>query len=133
MEWVARAIGAFYVFAGIVVVRAFYMDLFLDRALAAISLTKPQLKDRARTAWLGSIALATLLSGAALLLLAPIAAPLFVIGAVLQASYLLWAARHVPPKDADDQTGRRRTTNAFVIYLAVTLFVMWLQYQGFLG
>jgi hypothetical protein len=75
-------------------------------------------------------ALLTLASGAALMLLSPLAAPLFLANLAWQGGYLLWAEMALPPEDEDDARGRPQTKNAFVVYLAATAFVFWLAAHG---
>jgi hypothetical protein len=128
-QYAAIAVGAFYVFAGYVVLRAMMLNRVMDRLLAALndpSAPREQMKSRVLTA--GGVL--TLASGAALALLSPLAAVLFTANALWQGGYLLWAERALPPEDASDARGRQQTKNAFVVYLAATAFVMWLAAQG---
>ncbi len=74
----------------------------------------------------------TLASGVALATLSPLAPTLFIANAIVQGGYLAWAARALPPADADEARGRRQTQNAFVIYLVATAFVVWLHANGIL-
>lgn len=125
----AIAIGAFYAFAGVVVLRAMALDRVMDALLAAMndpSGPKEQMRGRVLTAG----AFLTLASGALLMLLSPLAAPVFVANAIWQGGYLLWAETALPLEDDDDARGRRQTKNAFVVYLAATAFVVWLGVQG---
>lgn len=126
---VAFAIGAFYVFAGVVVLRAMALDRVMDAMLAALNdPSGPKEQLRSRILMVG--AFLTLASGVALMLLSPLAAPVFVANALWQGGYLLWAETALPPEDEDDARGRRQTKNAFVVYLAATAFVVWLAVQG---
>lgn len=130
-QFAAIAVGAFYVFAGVVVMRAMVLDSAMNQMLAALNdpvAPKEVLKSRVLTAG----ALLTLAGGAALMLLSPLAAPLFAVGALWQAGYLLWAEKALPPEDDDEARGRQQTKNAFVVYLAATAFVVWLAAQGLL-
>lgn len=125
----AIAVGAFYVFAGFVVLRAAALDRVMDAFLAALndpSAPNEQMRSRVLTAG----AFLTLAGGVLLMLLSPLAAPMFVLNAVWQGGYLLWADKALPPEDADDARGRQQTKNAFVVYLAATAFVVWLAVQG---
>ncbi len=126
MEWVARAVGAFYIFAGVVVINAARQDDFLDRAIAQISGEKPDPAERLQTTILLGVAVLTLCSGLLLVLLSRWAAAAFVLNALLQAGYLLWARTNRPPQDALEARSRRQTTNAFVIYLVATAMVLGL-------
>ena len=130
-QFVAIAIGAFYVFAGVVVLRAMALDRVMDQLLAALNdpaAPKEALKSRVLT--VGGFL--TLGSGVALALLSPLAAVLFSVNAAWQGGYLLWADRALPPEDVSEAAGRRQTKNAFVVYLAATAFVLWLASQGHL-
>jgi len=130
-QFAAIAVGAFYVFAGVVVLRTMVLDRVMNQLLAALnepSAPKERMKSRVLT--MG--AYLTLAGGAALLLLGPLALPLFAANAAWQGGYLLWAERALPPEDDDEARGRRQTKNAFVVYLAATAFVVWLAMQGML-
>jgi hypothetical protein len=127
----AIAVGAFYVFAGVVVLRAMALDRVMDQLLAALnepSAPKERMKSRVLTVG----ALLTLASGVSLMLLSPLALPVFVANAVWQGGYLLWAEKALPPEDDDEARGRKQTKNAFVVYLAATAFVVWLAAQRLL-
>jgi hypothetical protein len=125
----AIAIGAFYVFAGVVVLRAIALDRLMDTLLAALNdPSAPNELMRSRVLMGG--AFLTLASGVVLMLLSPLAAPVFVANAVWQGAYLLWADRALPPEDGADARGRQQTKNAFAVYLAATAFVVWLWTQG---
>ncbi|MBN8913822.1 MAG: hypothetical protein J0H65_17540 [Rhizobiales bacterium] len=120
------AIGAFYVFAGYVATRAALTSHFIDRAIAAIAAKKPTRIESARSCWFLFSATLVLAGGVALLFLIDVAAWLFLACAAGQALYLFYLAPRVfDGEDAPDPTGRRQTTNAFVIYLAATAFVVW--------
>ena len=127
----AILVGAFYVFAGVVVLRAMALDRVMDRLLAALnepSAPKERMKSRVLTVG----AVLTLASGITLMLLSPLALPVFVASALWQGGYLLWAEKALPPQDDDEARGRKQTKNAFVVYLAATAFVTWLAAQGLL-
>lgn len=129
MSVVAVAIGVFYVFAGFVVMRAMAMEGLMDTVLAALT-NENDVNEERRTRFLRVGAFLTLTSGAALALLSPLAPWLFMANTLVQGGYLYWAERVLAPEDADEQKGRPRTKNAFVVYLAATAFVVWLQAQG---
>lgn len=125
-EIALRLVGAFYVFAGYVATRATLMSLFLDRAIAAIGATKPNQAELARSYWLLGAAALVLAGGAALMAVLDIAAWLFLASGVGQAAYLfVLAPRMLDAQDPPDEVGRRQSTNAFIIYLAATAFVVW--------
>lgn len=125
-EIALRLMGAFYVFAGYFATRATLMSLFMDRAIAAIGATKPEKAALARSYWLIGAAALVLAGGATLMALLDVSAWLFLASAVGQAAYLfVLAPRLLDAKDPPDEVGRRQSTNAFIIYLAATAFVMW--------
>jgi hypothetical protein len=127
----AIAVGAFYVFAGVVVLRAMALDRVMNQLL--VVLNEPSApKEVLRSRVLAIGAYLTLGSGVALMFLSPLAAPAFVVSALWQGGYLLWAERALPPEDDDEARGRRQTKNAFVVYLAATGFVLWLAMKGLL-
>ena len=121
-----RLVGAFYVFAGYAATRATLMSLFLDRAIAAIGATKPKRAELARSYWLLGAAFVVMAGGATLIALLDVAAWLFLASAVGQAAYLfIIAPRMLDADDPPDEVGRRQSTNAFIIYLAATAYVVW--------
>ena len=88
----AIAIGAFYVFAGVLVVRKVALDHVMDRLLAALSdPSAPNEGARTRALTVGGYL--TVAAGCALVLLSALALPLFVANALWQAGYLYWAER----------------------------------------
>lgn len=127
----AVCLGAFYVFAGVVVLRATALDRVMDQLLAALNDPSAP-KERRRSLALTAGGLLTLSGGVALMLLSPLATVLFVANAVWQGAYLLWAEKVLAPEDDDEARGRQQTKNAFVVYLAATAFVMWLAGQDYL-
>ena len=130
-QFAAIAVGVFYVFAGILVLRAIALDRVMDAMLEALNdPTAPNEKIRSRVLLAGAVF--TLSSGAALMILSPLSAPLFLANALWQGVYLLWAEKALPPEDGDDARGRQQTKDAFVAYLAATMFVLWLAMQGML-
>lgn len=131
MIYAAMAVGAFYVFAGFVVMRAMVLDRLMDHVLAALN-DSGSAKERMRSNVLSVGAFLTMASGVALAILSPLAVVLFAVNALWQGGYLLWAERSLPPEDDADKRGRQQTKNAFVIYLAATAFVLWLAGQGYL-
>lgn len=126
-----RAVGAFYAFAGYVATRSALMSSFLDGAIAAIGGSNPNRAETARTTWLLVSALVVFAGGVALIGLLDVAAWLFVLSALGQVAYLgLVAPRYFDRDDPPDEVGRRQTTNASVIYLAATAFVVWALWRG---
>ncbi|MDZ4738468.1 MAG: hypothetical protein SGJ03_01005 [Alphaproteobacteria bacterium] len=132
MNFLAIAIGAFYIFAGVVALRALRFDGLMDTVLEALEGKPQSVAGRLKGAILTAGAAFTLASGVALATLSPLAPTLFIVNAIVQGGYLAWAARALPPEDADETKGRRQTQNAFVIYLVATAFVVWLHANGIL-
>jgi hypothetical protein len=130
-EIILRLVGVFYAFAGYVATRAALTSRFLDRAIAAISLQKPKRSETLQSVWLLCAATIVLTGGVALLLLLDIAAWLFLLAALGQAAYLFVVApRYFDPEDPPEPSGRRQSTNAFVIYAAACAFVLWAAATG---
>lgn len=130
-QYAAIAVGAFYVFAGIVVLRAMVLDRLMDKLLAALNDPSAPVELWRSRALTGG-GLLTLAGGVALVLLSPLAAAIFLLNSLWQGGYLLWAERALPPEDESEARGRQQTKNAFVVYLAATAFVLWLAAQGLL-
>ncbi|MFA5899506.1 MAG: hypothetical protein WC829_10380 [Hyphomicrobium sp.] len=123
-----RIIGAFYAFAGFVATRAAMTSHFLERAIAAITMKRT---ESAQTAWLTSGAALVLAGGVLLLAGLQLAAWAFIASALGQAAYIfIIAPRVFDVEDPPDAQGRRQTTNAFVIYLAATAFIVWAAWRG---
>lgn len=124
-------VGAFYTFAGFVATRAGLSARFIDIAIAAIALEKPKPAETARALWMVLAGLVILAGGVALLLRTDLAALLFAVSALAQSIYLhIVAPRLLDPADPPDASGRRQTTNAFVLYLLATSFVLWAYAAG---
>ena len=130
MEWIARLVGAFYVFAGVLTVRQAINNWRLERVLGAFLGTPPS--EKAADVMLSIIAVLTLLSGLTLALLSRWAAPAFVACWLAQAGYLLWAQRWHVPEEPELLKLRRATINAFAVYTAPTLSVLWWSQSGVL-
>ncbi|WP_072396677.1 hypothetical protein [Hyphomicrobium sp. CS1GBMeth3] len=119
-------VGAFYAFAGYVATRAALTSHILDRAIAAIASTRPSNRETAQSMWLLAAATVVLAGGVALVFLLDIAAWLFLASAIGQALYLFYVApRYFDTEDPPDPRGRRQSTNAFVLYVLATAFVLW--------
>lgn len=128
--WIARGVGLFYVVGGLLTLRAARTNSFLDKALAALDGEPTSAAERLRgwTLWIGGGL--TTLGG---LLLAPLlkaAVAAFLLNAAWQAAYLAWASKALPPTDDAERLGRRRTTNAFLVWLVMTGLVLLLFEQG---
>ena len=110
----ARLVGAFYVFGGVMTLRAIAMDAVLDKALAAITLGRPDHDGELRRRVLTALSLVTAEAGGALLLLGGLAPWLFLLNLGLQAGWLFWARTRFPPEDEEDARGRRQSARAAV-------------------
>jgi 4-hydroxybenzoate polyprenyltransferase len=132
MHWLAYAIGAFYLLAGVIIIRAGRMNRMLDDAISQIGGTPTPFGERVRGIYAFVVGALTLVSGGALIALSRWAVPAFLVCSLVQAAYLVWAIRALPPGDAEESKGRRASMNAFIIYAAATAFVVWLDYTGVL-
>ena len=130
MEWIARLVGAFYVFAGVLTVRQAILNWRIERVFGAFMGTPPS--EKAADVMLSIIAVLTLLSGLTLAFLSRWAAPAFVACWLAQAGYLLWAQRWHVPEGPELLKLRRATINAFAVYTAPTLSVLWWSQSGVL-
>ena len=132
MEWVARALGAFYLVGGLFGIHVARMDGFLNKALRDIELKPVPWTEQVRTWLLWSAVLLTAASGLSLLLLAKWSVWLFALNLVGQCAYLIFAARWLKPEDALEQRGRNRTRNAAITWGVATLAVIWWTREGVL-
>ena len=131
IDLLLRFVGAFYVFAAYVGARASLMSLLIDRAIAAIGGTPPPRADLLKDYWLIFASVLVMIGGAALLFLLDVAVWAFLASSIGQAVYLFYAApRYFDVEEPPDETGRRQTFNAFVIYLVATAFVVWAASAG---
>lgn len=130
MIWAAYALGAFYLAGGVLVINGARTELFLDGALKKLTGEPTPVAERIRAAYGVAVGVLMVAGGAALLLRSWWASVVFGLGVVLQAVYLVWATRALPPQNAEEAKGRRGGFNAFVIYSAATAFVLWLQLKG---
>ncbi len=132
LGWFARAVGLFYVVGGVVAMRAWCMNALLDNAVSQISLKATDPVERTRSVAMFIASGLTAVSGLLLIFLLKAAVVAFLLNAASQAAYLAWAARALPPEDESEVIGRRRTTNAFVIWLVMTGLVLLLFERGVL-
>ncbi len=130
IDVIFRLVGAFYVFAGWLGLRAILMDSVLDKALAALSAGKEDPSEARRRWILGASTVLIGASGAALLTMSSWALPLFVFCAASQAIWIGGARRFFIAPDDDDEAGRSQVRNAAILYGAVTLGVVWLWSTG---
>ena len=118
MEWAARAIGVFYVVAGLVALRQMVFNWRLEAVFGKIFPTPANERAADIILTLGSVLV--LVSGAALVLLTRWAVSAFLACWGLQAGYLLWAQRWYSPESEEIARGRRQTINAFAVYTVAT-------------
>ena len=126
IDLLLRFVGAFYVFAAYVGARASLMSLLIDRAIAAIGGQPPPRAELLKSYWLIAASVIVMIGGATLLFLLDVAVWAFLASSVGQAMYLFYAApRYFDAEDPPDETGRRRSLNAFIIYVVATALVVW--------
>jgi hypothetical protein len=134
MDWTEIALrffGAFYTFAGLVAARAALTSNLIDHAISAISMQKPDRIETHRTIWLLSQTVLIFAGGVALMLLLEPAAWIFALTALVQALFFVaLGPLYFDTVDPPDPQGRQRSINAFVVYCAVTAFVLWAAYGG---
>jgi len=130
MTIAAYIIGAFYVFVGLVVLRTMAMDCLLDDAIAKITLQPTEEKEKVKSFLLTLGGILTFAGGVALAMLSLWALPLFAANVLAQGGYLLWALKHAKPEDALEVKGRQQTINAFVLYCAAFVFVIFCWNEG---
>lgn len=126
-----RAIGAFYALAGFFAARAALTSNLLDQAIAAITLDKTERIETHRTVWLLSLSALFFASGVFLILLLEPAAWLFAVATLVQIIFfLVLGPYYFDVADPPPPEARQRSINAFVIFAACTLFILWAAYMG---
>lgn len=123
IEWGLRALGVFWTVGGAATLIALWRSLPFDRLLAALG-GGWRRRDRIRAGLLGLGAVLTLAAGMALAALDRAAPGFMVANALVQAAWLVFAARAFPPEDADEALGRRRVVVAFVLWCLATAAVV---------
>lgn len=124
-------VGAFYVFAGVVSIRAATMSRFLDTAIEAVEGKPGPASTSLRERLLVILGVSVLAAGAALALLLELAAVFFPAALLLQVVYLailapLWLDKPDPPSAA----GRRQSINAAIMFGFATAFMLWAHAAG---
>ncbi|CAG0973422.1 hypothetical protein RHIZO_01347 [Rhizobiaceae bacterium] len=128
-----RLVGAFYILAAVLIIRAGATNLLLNRAISAISMNVSE-ADRVEEKRVRFLAWLALLTGAGGILLAArldLALLPFLANATIYGLYLFTVApRFFDPWDEPDEKGRRQTRNAFFVYLAATAIVVAAWFGG---
>jgi hypothetical protein len=128
LDILLQMIGAFYMFAGIVLARAVMMDRLITGATDAIIGSRMQVnwQERARTLYAIVLATMTYLSGLGLMSLCDLAVYLFIATMLVQALFLFWLApQYLDTPEISQSRGRQQSTNALVVFSAATAFVTW--------
>ena len=122
---ILATIGAFYVFAGLVLARQMLIDRMLSRAIEMISLEKQSRVETLQRVWMTVSAILIFAAGATLFCLSRLAVWLFVAALLQQVLYLTWVApRYFDAENEPDHAGRRQSTNATILFGAMTLAVV---------
>jgi len=118
-------IGAFYIFAGLVLARQMILDRVLSRAIEMISLERQSRAETLQQVWMTISAILIFAAGATLLFLSRLSVWLFAAASLQQVLYLTWAApRYFDVEEEPDPVGRRQSTNATILFGAMTLAVV---------
>ncbi len=130
---VLRLIGAFYIIAAPLIIRAGATTLLLSRAVSAISMkvSKEDQVEAQRIRFLTGMALLTGAGGILLAARLDLALWVFLANTIVYALYLfVLAPRVFDPWDEPDEKGRRQTRNAFFVYLGATAIVAGAWWSG---
>ncbi len=128
-----RAIGAFYVLAGFFTARAALTSNLIDQAIAALTLKKTDQIESHRTLWLLSLSVLFFAGGVCLILLLEPAAWIFGAATLVQILFfLVLGPYYFDVADPPPPEARQRSINAFVVFVAATLFIVWADYTGYL-
>jgi hypothetical protein len=131
VDLIAYLLGALSLVAGAVAVEGLISRRFTAPALEALTGDRTPLKDPRPLLLLAGLLL--LSGGLALWALSRWAAPIFIMGTLLATAYLLYASRVLPPGNAAEARGRRRTIMAIYLYATATALVLWLESRGILS
>lgn len=124
LGWIARGLGGWYVLAGFLALSAWRSNVRIEQAVARMmSPGGPTLED-IRGWTILAVGALTLVSGLLLALLSPLAPYAFLANSAVQGAYLAWAYRTLPARDPDSKRSRAASTNAVLLYISVTLFVL---------
>lgn len=123
--------AAFYIFAGIVLVRAIMMARLIDQATEAIAGASRRPIEQVRMAYGVVLSLLTYLSGLAVISLCDLALHVLLTTLLLQAAYLCWIApRYLDTPGMAQSPGRRQSVNAMLVFAGATAIVAWGGSQG---
>ena len=128
MDWVIRGFGLFYIVSGAFLVRAMAVDGMASKLEQMVFGQKT--KDKVRHVWLRVGAALTVASGLAMAVLGVLTIPLMVANCIVQGGWLIYANSNFPPEDEDEALGRKRTTNAFFVFVGVTALTVWAFWSG---
>jgi hypothetical protein len=128
---IAYLIGALSLVAGAIALEALISRRFKAPALEALTGDRTPLRDTRPLLLLTG--LLCLSGGLMLWTLSRWAAPIFILGTLLATAYLLYASRVLPPANAAQAQGRRRTIMAIYLYATATALVLWLESRGILS
>lgn len=118
-------VGAFYVFASLVLARQIVLDRVLSHALGMITLEKQSRIETHRQVWMGASAVLVGVAGVSLVMQSMLAVWLFCAVLMQQVAYLTWLApRYFDREEEPDPVGRKQTTNAAILFGAATLGVI---------
>src|SRR5262245_1705222 len=131
LSLIAYLLGALSLVAGAVALEGLFSRRFTAPALEEKIGDRTPLRDTRPVLLIAGVLFSS--GGLALWALSRWAAPIFLLGTLLATAYLLYASRVLPPTDAAQGQGRRRTIMAIYLYAAATALVLWLESQGVLS
>ncbi|HEX2335279.1 MAG TPA: hypothetical protein VHI72_02275 [Hyphomicrobiaceae bacterium] len=131
LAWIAYLLGALSIGAGTIAIASASSRWRSAAVLAA--LTDDHLPPGDARGLLGAAGVLLLGGGLALGALSRWAAPIFILGTLVETGYLLYVSRVLPPSDEAATRGRRRLIMVMYVYAATTALVLWLESQGVLS
>jgi hypothetical protein len=131
LSLIAYLLGALSLVAGALALEGLFSRRFTTPALEEKIGDRTPLRDTRPVLLIAGVLFSS--GGLALWALSRWAAPIFLLGTLLATAYLLYASRVLPPADAAQGQGRRRTIMAIYLYAAATALVLWLESQGVLS
>lgn len=125
LAWIARFVGAWYLFNGAVALNVWRRTMVNRRPETGV--------EHVRAWTVLAVANLTLLGGLLLLFLSPMAPHVFLASCAFQGAYFAWARKALPARDEAGRRARRVSFTGFMVYVAVTLFVLGCSEAGLLG